>query len=178
MAPYWHPPLILHCDFLRLCCFRKACAVCSTSLISLSISSYVFTWFLCYSFMDTVPLFYTQNLIPIFTLKPSSLSMLLMIPIDSCYTFLLRILYFSFVSSVTFFTFFFSFGIIISLLIALVILDFLPNSLFAFSSFLYLFSHMFLLDFCVTPSWVPFHFFIPKIWSLFLPFSLISYPCF
>ena len=31
MAPYWHPPLILHCDFLCPCCSRKACAVCSTS---------------------------------------------------------------------------------------------------------------------------------------------------
>ena len=31
MAPYWHPPLILHCDFLHSCCSRKACAICSTS---------------------------------------------------------------------------------------------------------------------------------------------------
>ena len=28
---YWHPPLILYCDFLHLCYSRKACAIYSTS---------------------------------------------------------------------------------------------------------------------------------------------------
>ena len=31
--PYWHPPLILRCDFLRPYCSRKACAIYSTSLL-------------------------------------------------------------------------------------------------------------------------------------------------
>ena len=32
MAPYWHPPLILHCNFLHPCYSRKECVVCSTSI--------------------------------------------------------------------------------------------------------------------------------------------------
>ena len=38
MAPYWHPPLILRCDFLCPYCSRKAYAVCFTSS-SVSLSS-------------------------------------------------------------------------------------------------------------------------------------------
>ena len=31
-GPYWHPPLILCCDFLRPCYYRNACAVYSASV--------------------------------------------------------------------------------------------------------------------------------------------------
>ena len=45
-----------------------------------------------------------------------------------------------------------------------------------FFHFLFRFSHMFCLDFCVTHSWALFPLFIPKLLSLFLPFFPYLYP--
>ena len=47
-----------------------------------------------------------------------------------------------------------------------------------FFYFLFKFSHMFCLDFCVTHSWALFPLFILKLLSLFLPFCPYLYPFF